>query len=76
MDFTSTALWIIVIGGLFWLVLLATSLYGLVKRNDIGLPVKIFWGLVICFAPVIGLIAYVLLRRNTARSRQSSSRQV
>jgi len=67
MDFTGTALWIVLILCLFWLVILVTSIIGLVKRKDTSLPVKIFWGVVISVAPVLGLIVYVLIGRNTAR---------
>jgi len=67
MDFTGTALWIILVVCLFWLVILVTSINGLVKRKDISLPLKIFWGVVISLAPVLGLIVYVLIGRNTAR---------
>ncbi len=67
MDFTGTALWIILVVCLFWLVILITSINGLVKRKDISLPIKILWGIVISVAPVLGLIIYVLIGRNTAR---------
>ena len=68
MDFAGTALWIIVVLCLFWLVVLITSINGLVRRSDISLPVKIFWGIVISAAPVIGLIIYILVGRRS-RSR-------
>ncbi|HEX2609247.1 MAG TPA: hypothetical protein VHK91_17820 [Flavisolibacter sp.] len=61
MDFTGTALWIILILGILWLVILITSINGLVRRKDISLPMKIVWGVLISFAPVIGLIAYLTL---------------
>ena len=67
MDFTGTALWIVLILCLFWLIILVTSINGLVKRKDISLPLKIFWGVVISLAPVLGLIVYVLIGRSTAR---------
>jgi Phospholipase_D-nuclease N-terminal len=63
MDFAGTALWIILILCLLWLVILITSINGLVRRNDISLPVKIFWGIVISVAPVVGLIIYILVGR-------------
>jgi len=67
MDFTGTALWIVLILCLFRLIILVTSINGLVKRKDISLPLKIFWGVVISLAPVLGLIVYVLIGRSTAR---------
>jgi len=67
MDFNGTALWIILVVCLFWLVILITSINGLVKTKDISLPIKILWGIVISVAPVLGLIIYVLIGRNTAR---------
>jgi len=67
MDFTGTALWIVLILCLFWLIILVTSINGLVKRKDISLPLKIFWGVVISLVPVLGLIVYVLIGRSTAR---------
>ncbi len=65
MDFTGAALWTIILLILIWLIVLATSILGLVKRKDISLPVKIFWALVISVAPVIGLIIYVLVGRRS-----------
>jgi hypothetical protein len=47
--------------------MLVTSINGLVKRKDISLPVKLFWGCVISLAPVVGLILYVALGRQKTR---------
>jgi len=63
MDLAGTALWTFLIFAVIWLVVLITSINGLVKRDDIPLSVKIFWGVIISLAPVIGLIAYVVLGR-------------
>jgi hypothetical protein len=68
MDFAGTALWVVVLLIVIWLVLLVTSINSLVKRRDISLPVKIFWGAVISLAPVVGLILYVVFGRKTAPS--------
>jgi uncharacterized membrane protein YhaH (DUF805 family) len=63
MELAGTALWVFLLLMLIWLVVLATSIIGLVKRRDISLPAKIFWALVISLAPVVGLIIYVLIGR-------------
>jgi uncharacterized Tic20 family protein len=70
MDFTSAAIWVIILLVLVWLVVLATSIYGLVKRSDISLPVKIFWALVISLAPIVGLIIYVLVGRKARKGME------
>jgi FtsH-binding integral membrane protein len=70
MDFTSAAIWVVILLVIIWLVVLATSIYGLVKRNDISFPVKIFWALVISLAPVVGLIIYVLVGRKARRGME------
>ena len=67
MDFSGTALWVLLFLVFLWLVMLVTSINGLVKRKDISLPVKLFWGCVISLAPVVGLILYVALGRQKTR---------
>ena len=67
MDFSGTALWVLLFLVFLWLVMLVTSINGLVRRKDISLPVKLLWGFVISLAPVVGLILYVVLGRQKAR---------
>ena len=45
---------------IIWLVTLIIVLITLLRRKDIILPVKIFWAAVIFFAPVVGLIFYLI----------------
>jgi hypothetical protein len=59
-DFLSGALSFFLILGAAWLIVLVVVLITLYKRRDMELPVKIFWGLVIFFAPLIGLILYLI----------------
>ena len=67
MDFSGTALWVLLFLVFLWLVMLVTSINGLVRRKDISLPVKLFWGFMISLAPVVGLILYVVLGRQKTR---------
>ena len=57
---TSTLLNIFVILFLVWLVVLIIAVYTLFRRRDILLPVKAFWAAVLFFAPVVGLIFYLI----------------
>jgi hypothetical protein len=59
-DFLSGALSFFLVLGAAWLIVLVVVLITLYKRRDMELPVKIFWGLVIFFAPLIGLILYLI----------------
>ena len=43
-----------------WFITFIIVLISLFKRNDIFLPVKLFWGFIIFIAPVIGLIFYLI----------------
>jgi hypothetical protein len=45
---------------MIWFVILIISLFTLSRRRDISIPVKIFWSAVIFFAPVAGLIFYLI----------------
>jgi hypothetical protein len=67
MEFTGVALWILILLLVLWLVVLFTSIRGLVNRDDIGIGLKIFWTLVISMAPVVGLIAYVIIGRKARK---------
>ena len=44
-----------------WLITLVIVLVNLFNRKDILFPVKIFWGVIIFIAPVLGLICYLFL---------------
>ena len=70
MDFTGAALWVIILMILVWLVVLFTSIRGLMRRNDISLPLKLFWAIVIAIAPVLGLIFYILIGRKARKGMQ------
>ena len=67
MDFTGAALWVVLLLVILWLVVLFTSIKGLISRTDILLPVKIFWAILISLAPVIGLILYVIVGRRAKK---------
>jgi len=43
-----------------WFVVLIISLFTLSRGRDIAIPAKIFWSAIIFFAPVIGLIFYLI----------------
>lgn len=47
--------------GIVWIILVLIAVRSLVKRTDMLFPVKVFWGFVLFFAPVIGLIFYFFL---------------
>ena len=63
MDFTGAAVWIILLLGIVWIVVLFTSIKGLISRNDISFGAKLFWAIVISVAPIVGLIIYVIVGR-------------
>ena len=50
----------VVILVLIWLVVLIVSLLKLARRKDLFAPVKYLWAAIIVFAPVAGLIAYLI----------------
>lgn len=57
----SSALTIIILTAIIiWFIVLVISLITLLKRSDLLFPVKIFWAAVIFFAPVVGLLIYLM----------------
>jgi hypothetical protein len=67
MDFTGVALWVVLLLVILWLVVLFTSIKGLISRTDISLGMKIIWAIVISIAPVLGLIFYVIVGRKARK---------
>ena len=67
MDFTGAALWVVILLVILWLVVLFTSIKGLIARPDISLGAKIIWAIVISLAPVMGLILYVIVGRRAKK---------
>ena len=61
LDFFSALIsgYLILVG--LWLLTIIIVFVTLFKRNDIPMPVKIFWALIIFVAPVIGLILYLIV---------------
>jgi hypothetical protein len=59
-DISSVLLNIIVAIALVWLVVLIIAIVTLSRRRDMATPVKIFWAAIIFFAPVAGLILYLV----------------
>ena len=53
-----------------WLLVLIISLFTLSKRKDMYMPIKVFWALVIFFAPVIGLIFYIMFSSKTSNKQR------
>ncbi len=43
-----------------WLVVASFTLVSIVKKNQMGLPVKVFWFAFIVAAPVLGLMIYLI----------------
>ena len=54
-----------------WFIIFVVCLVTLSRRKDLLLPEKIFWAVVIFFAPVIGLIFYLVFgsKRKRINSR-------
>ncbi len=52
-----------------WLVVLVISLLTLSRRKDMLMVVKVFWALVIFFAPVIGVVFYIIFGSQTTTKR-------
>jgi len=54
-----------------WFIIFVVCLVTLSRRKDLSLPEKIFWAVVIFFAPVIGLIFYLVFgsKRKRINSR-------
>ncbi|NCD68954.1 PLD nuclease N-terminal domain-containing protein [Mucilaginibacter agri] len=59
-DTSSTLFNIIVVLFLVWLVVLIVAIITLLNRKDISTLEKAFWAAVIFFAPVVGLIFYII----------------
>jgi hypothetical protein len=57
---SSVLLNIIVAIAFIWLVVLIIAVITLSRRRDMATPVKIFWAAIIFFAPVAGLILYLV----------------
>jgi hypothetical protein len=57
-----------------WLIVLVISLLSLWKSRDMLLPFRLFWMAVILFAPVVGLIFYLLfgIKKRPATDLQRS----
>lgn len=49
-----------------WLLILIVALFTLSRRKDMFTFIKIFWALVIFFAPVLGLIFYIMFSSKTS----------
>ena len=59
--------------GIVWIILVIIAVRSLLKRKDMLLPVKLFWGIVLFCAPVVGLIFYFFMtskRRMSLRERK------
>jgi len=48
-----------------WLLVLIISLLTLSRRKDMFFMIKVFWAIVIFFAPVIGLVFYIIFGSKT-----------
>lgn len=59
-DTTSTLFNIVIVLFLVWLVVLVIAIITLLNRKDLITIEKVFWAAVIFFAPVVGLIFYII----------------
>jgi phosphotransferase system glucose/maltose/N-acetylglucosamine-specific IIC component len=59
-DISSALMKVVFVAVIIWFITLIISIISLYKRTDILKPVKIFWAAVIFFAPVVGLIFYLI----------------
>jgi len=59
-EVSSTLLNVFLILLFVWFIVLVISLITLLNETDILFPIKIFWAAIIFFAPVVGLIFYLL----------------
>jgi hypothetical protein len=59
----------LLIAAAVWLTVLIIALLTLSRRRDLLLPVKLFWAVVIFFAPLLGLLFYLVfgLKRGGVR---------
>jgi hypothetical protein len=55
---------------IIWFIIFVVSLITLSRRKDISVPEKIFWAAIIFFAPVVGLLFYVIFGFKKRRMRQ------
>lgn len=60
MDELSNLLIIYLLIVLIWLVVAVFALISIVKRQDMRMPLKIFWCTVIVIAPIVGLVIYLV----------------
>lgn len=58
-----------------WLVILIIALFTLSRRKDMFFPIKIFWALVMFFAPVLGVIFYIVFGSKTANRQDNSPKR-
>jgi hypothetical protein len=49
---------------LIWLVVAIFALMSILKRKDMTMPLKVVWCAVIVFAPLIGLVIYLIYNYN------------
>jgi hypothetical protein len=65
--------------GVIWILLVFAALRSLLKRRDMIMPAKLFWGLVIFCAPVVGLFFYFFMtskRRNSIYAKNNPPKRV
>jgi predicted neutral ceramidase superfamily lipid hydrolase len=57
---------------IIWFIIFVVCLVTLSRRKDLSLPEKVFWAVVIFFAPVIGLMFYLVFasKRRRIKSRR------
>jgi len=58
-----------------WLVILIIALFTLSRRKDMLFPIKIFWALVMFFAPVLGVIFYIVFGSKTSNRQDKPNKQ-
>lgn len=67
------SLFLILLG--VWIIVLIIAVVSIIRRKDMELPVKIFWGLVVFFAPVLGLILYLVFGSRTKTRTRAPMRR-
>jgi hypothetical protein len=55
---------------IIWFLIFVVSLITLSRRKDISIPEKIFWAAIIFFAPVVGLVFYIIFGFKKRRTKQ------
>jgi len=63
------ALFVIIV---IWFIIFIVCLVTLSRRKDISIPEKIFWSVIIFFAPVIGLIFYMVFGFKKRRTNNAN----